>query len=360
MVRKVTFVVRAAPGLGALLSFSQATRKRRSGLGERLEREVTQSLSAAARTLDPILELVRWLCRRGLARFSGYVDVNGLAVETKVSLDLRLAVAAALGQGSRVDARAYADLYALRSLVRSLRETELLTLDNILLGRHVDTPRALLRTVDEACRETALGDESLVPKAFQRVAPAPPEPVDTDAPRDDNASVVRSQAPTVAPPKRSKATRPTSTDSTPTTGSFGDLPDDATSPPAAPPETLSTRGLTIEAEAALELARLTAWPCSPRTLARARRALLIRLHPDRAGEGSEVQFRRALKGFEDLARVLADSPSQPSIDPVVRPTLVTTAAAGFGQWPPPAEASPPAEDSDGRPFRQSFRRSSKA
>ncbi|MDB4932337.1 MAG: hypothetical protein JWM10_4821, partial [Myxococcaceae bacterium] len=183
MVRKVSFVVRPTPALAALLSFAHATRSHRSGLGERLEREVRAALDAAARTLDPVLGLLRWLSRRGLARAAGPADASGITAETTVSFDLRSAVAAAQAQGPRVDGRAAADLFALRALVRALRKAELLGFDNVMLGRQADTARALLRAVEGACRETALGDESVVPKAFARAAPTTATPAAAAPPK---------------------------------------------------------------------------------------------------------------------------------------------------------------------------------
>lgn len=360
MVRKVSFTVRPTPALGALLSFAQATRAHRGGLGDRLDREVRLSLESAARTLDPALGPMRWLSRRGLARSSGYLDATGLAVETTVTIDLRSAVAAALAQGPRVDGRAYTDLYSLRALVRALRTNDLLAFDGVLLGRQADTARALLRAVEAACRETALCDEALVPKGYARAAPGAPS---AQGPAPAPASA-QTPAP-AAPPRAGRAARgpspkarATST-STSTSSSFGGLPDDATSPPVAPAVELSARGLTPDAEFFLESGGLKVWPCSAKVLSRTRRAVLIALHPDRAGEGSEARFRSALRGFEDLARVLSTAPA-----PVVKPTSPTPPAApvvpapGIGQWPPPPSTAP--VQVEAAPRRQSFKRSSKA
>ncbi|TAK21669.1 MAG: hypothetical protein EPO40_29690 [Myxococcaceae bacterium] len=364
MVRKVTFIVRPTPALGALLSFAQSTRTHRSGLGDRLEREVLLALESAARTLDPVPELLRWLTRRGLARTSGYVHAASIAAETTVTFDLRAMVAAALAQGTRVDGRAYTDLYCIRSLVRSVREAELLSIDGVVLGRQADTTRALLRAIEGACRETALRDESVVPKLFARVTPGAAQPPTKPTPP---APAPQAKAPTakrVAPPEPKPPAGSFG-------GSFGGLPDDATSPPVAPETPLSPRGLTLDAEFFLESARLTVWPCSAKVLTRSRRSVLIALHPDRAGEGSEARFRSALKGFEDLARVLsttpppareAKPPPAPPPPSAVRPQPVSA----IGQWPPPppsitiAVSSAPVETSAPTAKRQSFKRSSKA
>ncbi|MDO9018559.1 MAG: hypothetical protein Q8S73_31565 [Deltaproteobacteria bacterium] len=359
MVRKVSFTVRPTPALGALLSFAQATRAHRSGLGERLDREVRLSLEAAARTLDPALGPMRWLSRRGLARASGYLDATGLAAESTVTVDLRSAVAAALAQGPRVDGRAYTDLYSLRALVRALRTSDLLSFDGVQLGRQTDTPRALLRAVEAACRETALCDEALVPKAFARATPgASPAPGPAPAPAPAPAASPRAERVARAP---SPKARPTSTS---TSSSFGGLPDDATSPPVAPAVELSARGLTLDAEFFLECGRVKVWPCSAKVLTRTRRAVLIALHPDRAGEGSEARFRSALKGFEDLARVLSTTPATPVVKPAPPAPPATAVApvvpaSGIGQWPPPPSAAPTLVVGPG-PRRQSFKRSSKA
>jgi len=372
MVRKVTFTVRPSPALGALLSFAQATRTHRSGLGERLEREVLLALESAARTLDPVPERLRWLTRRGLARASGYVHAAAMAAETTVTFDLRAMVAAALAQGPRVDGRAYTDLYCIRSLVRSVRESELLSIDGVVLGRQADTTRALLRAVEAACRETALRDETVIPKAFARVTPGAAQPqANAPAPSPQVKPNPPAPSPQVKPPKAKKpAPREPEGQTGSFGGSFGGLPDDATSTPVAQEVPLSPRGLTLDAEFFLESAQLTVWPCSAKALSRSRRSVLIALHPDRAGEGSEARFHSALKGFEDLARVLSSmppparepkAPAAPPPPPAVRPQP----ASAIGQWPPPPPPAPdvpvaPVEASAPTAKRQSFKRSSKA
>lgn len=328
MVRKVSFVVRPNPALGALLSFAKASRARPSGLGERLEREVRLSLDGAAHALEVPLAMMRWLGRRGAARSAGHADPTGLAGEVAVAFDLRAAVVAALGQHPRVDGRAATDLYALRALVRTLRKTELLSLDDVALGRQPDGVRALLRVIEAACRETALADEGLVPKLFARVTPGAAAPAPTPEAPPSRAKVkgVRSEA--RAEPRKASA-------------SFGGLPDDATSAPVAPPVVLSARGLTADGEFFLDAARVKAWPCSAKVLTAARRTVLVRLHPDRAGEGSEAAFRSALKGYDELAAALAATPRVPRAPEPVRPTPpaapkpARVASSPIGQWPPP-------------------------
>ena len=350
MVRKVAFTVRPAPTLAALLSYAQATRAHRGGLGDRLDREVRLALESAARTLDPVLGLLRWLGRRSLARSSGYVDATGLAAEVTVAVDLRAAVAAAVNEGSRVDGRAYTDLYSLRALARALRGGDLLGLDGVLLGRQADTARALVRALDAACREAAIGDESMVPKAFAQRPMGVPAP----APKAD---------PPQPKPKPKAAT----------TASFGGLPDDATSaPPSAAVEESpkSARGLTLDAEFFLESARLKGWPCSAKVLARARKSVLLGLHPDRAGDASEESFRRAVKGHAELAAALSATPTPatkpaPATTPTVvaapAPAAVPARASAIGQWPPPPPAAVTLVEATPPPARrQSFKRSSKA
>jgi hypothetical protein len=369
IVRKVSFVVRPTSALAALLAFAHATRTHRSGLGDRLDREVRGALEGVARTLDPVLGALRWLSRRGFARHTGPVDATGLAAEGTVTFDLRASVTATQALGPRVDGRAATDLYALRALVRSLRQTDQLACDKVLLGRQSETTRALLRAIEGACRETALGDESLVPKAFARAVPAPSTPGPAASPMAEPKAKAKARPTRGASPKAAA----------PGAGAafFGGLPDDATSPPTAPPVPLSARGLTVDAEFFLESARLKLWPCSTKALTRARRAVLVALHPDRAGEGSEGRFRSALKGFEELAVVLAamsapaaaappaTRPATPVEAPVAVAASVPTVRAPFsavGQWPlpPPAVDAAPVATAPAPRRRQSFIRSSKA
>lgn len=340
MVRKVSFVVRPNPALGALLAFARASRGRSVGLGERLEREVRLALDGAARTLEAPVALLRWLARGGSAKATGYVDASGLSTEVTVTFDLRSAVVASLAQHPRVDGRACADLYALRSLLRALRRCELLSLDDVALGRQADSARSLLRVVEAACRETALADDACVPRAFARPVAPTATPLVDEAPKTEPKPRVKKA------PEAAKSA-----------SFFGGLPDDATSAPPVVEVPRSERGLTLDGEFFLGVAAVTAWPCTPKVLARARKAVLMKLHPDRAGDGAEADFGRALRGYEDLVTVLAALPPPP---PKVRPVAPTvtvapaTASSPIGQWPPPPSAVTEVV------ARQSFRRSSKA
>lgn len=323
MVRKVSFVVRPNPALGSLLSFARASRGRPTALGDRLEREVRLALDGAARTLEAPFTLLRWLARRGAAKASGYVDPSGLAAEVGVTFDLRSAVVAALTQHPRVDGRASTDLYALRELLRALRKSDLLSVDDVALGRQPDSARSLLRVVEAACRETALADSGAVPRAFARPS----------APGVEAVTPVEAPAPKPGPAKvRKKVERPKAA------SSFGGLPDDATSAPPVVEVPRSERGLSFDGEFFLEAANLKVWPCTARVLARARKVVLMKLHPDRAGEGAEADFGRALRGYEDLTTVLAALPPAPAPQRparVVAKVVVTTATSPVGQWPPP-------------------------
>ncbi len=340
MVRKVSFVVRPNPALGALLAFARASRGRSVGLGERLEREVRLALDGASRTLEAPIALLRWLARGGSAKTTGYVDASGLSTEVAVTFDLRSAVVAALAQHPRVDGRACADLYALRSLLRALRKCELLSLDDVALGRQADSARSLLRVVEAACRETALADEAAVPRAFARpVAP-------TSTPMVDEVPTKETRTRAKKPPEAAKAA-----------SFFGGLPDDATSAPPVVEVPRSERGLTLDGEFFLSVAGVAVWPCAPNALSRARKAVLMKLHPDRAGDGAEADFGRALRGYEDLVTVLAALPPPPPKVRVATPTVTvapTTVSSPIGQWPPPPSATTEVVS------RQSFKRSSKA
>ncbi len=340
MVRKVSFVVRPSPALGALLSFARASRGRSVGLGERLEREVRLALDGAARALEAPIALLRWLARGGSAKTTGYVDASGLSTEVAVTFDMRSAVVAALAQHPRVDGRACADLYALRSLLRALRKSELLSLDDVALGRQADNARALLRAVETACRETALADVAAVPRAFARpVAP-------TSTPLVDDA-----------PPRETKARPKKAPEAAKSASFFGGLPDDATSAPPVVEVPRSERGLTLDGEFFLTVAGVAVWPCAPKALSRARKAVLMKLHPDRAGDGAEADFGRALRGYEELVTVLAALPPPAPKPRPVAPTVAVaaaTASSPIGQWPPPPNATGEVVP------RQSFKRSSKA
>jgi hypothetical protein len=86
--------------------------------------------------------------------------------------------------------------------------------------------------------------------------------------------------------------------------SFGGLPDDAVPEDrSGEREVLSARGLTADAEFFLAEASLD-WPCEGRALDAARKALLLRFHPDRAGEGGVEKFQRAMRGYHSLVRAL--------------------------------------------------------
>lgn len=86
--------------------------------------------------------------------------------------------------------------------------------------------------------------------------------------------------------------------------SFGGLPDDAEPEDRTrEPEQLGKRGLPLDAEFFLDEAAL-AWPIDGRTLESARKSLLVRFHPDRAGDAGVEKFQRAMRGYQALVKAI--------------------------------------------------------
>lgn len=86
--------------------------------------------------------------------------------------------------------------------------------------------------------------------------------------------------------------------------SFGGLPDDAEPEDRTrEPEKLGKRGLPLDAEFFLDEAAIP-WPIDGRTLESARKSLLVRFHPDRAGDAGVEKFQRAMRGYQALVKAI--------------------------------------------------------
>lgn len=165
--------------------------------------------------------------------------------------------------------------------------------------------------------------------ASKRKASVKPEPKTTKTAKP-TAKTTTAQKTEKAPKKKAKV------------HSFGGLPDDAqpTNRQEAV-EPLSARGLSLDAEFFLEQAKLS-WPCSAEQMERARKAVLARLHPDRAGSDSTALFQRAMRGWQALGKQLpkdVTSKATPTPAPVTPVPKAKPTATVVGQWPPPPQPS---------------------
>lgn len=134
-------------------------------------------------------------------------------------------------------------------------------------------------------------------------------------------------------------------------GAFGGLPDDATPEDRRTGEVAGPRGLSLDAEFFLAEAGLAQWPCDAATLERARRAVVTRLHPDRAGDASATAFHRAIKGHAELVKHvfhgtetpattegIAETQRKASRSPVADPRGTTASETATAKHP---QATPP-------------------
>lgn len=307
-----------------------------TGLGAHFEGEV----AAAWRDLEGALELpgrcIEWLWQRGFLR-GAPATRNTPRWMAKLTLHIPLRALDPKLDGERDPLRgpAHTTLFALRALLRTLHAHPWFTVLALRIGKTPARLAATLRAVEADARARKLPDDA-VPSRLTRARPTP-DAHDTAAPAE--SETVRAAAKT-APPKRAKPVveapaepppkRNTKRAKPAADAGFGGLPDDAVSEDRTAAASLSARGLTLDAEFFLAEAKIEAWPCAAKVLERARKVLLLQLHPDRAGESSTTAFHRAIKGFEELRARLPQEP-----EPVATPPAPPPAPA------PPVDAAPP-------------------
>lgn len=356
-MRKI--VVTWGPGTALLALATLAGLRRGRGpslVHDELRRELRHAVASLEAELGLHLACLAWLDRRGLAVLgrasprSADALVRALhPVELRVDLE---ALDAALGaEGRGPDGKAHTTLFALRTVLKTLHRGDLCDRLAVRAGTRRVELDAVLREIERRAKRHGFRDDTTVPARFGPKAGATDTP---PAPAPPAAEAV--------PPKPRRSPRRAAPRAVPE--GFGSLPDDAVSEgpsPAAPPP--DPHAPSDDARFFLREAGLEAWPCDRLLLDRARRAVITRLHPDRAGDHTARDFHRAIKGHAELIALLdlldppATAPAAPVATPPKRsvrstrakPTTVPPATAtAFQEWPPPPRVT--VLDDDARYF----------
>ncbi len=355
-LRRLSFSIGPTPLLDALglVAASPPLASGQAGLVDaRLVRAVGRSLEAYEADLARFVALRAWLAAHELVRVTPLPAGRrgrGPSWRARVegAVDLRALERGLAAEAGRVNAPLHTSLYALRALLaEGASGGPLWAITALTSGKRPVTAREALRALEGLVRASGLADGA-TPRRFDpsRVPQRAQSPQETPAPKTAPKTsprmapeAVAEAAPRVARARTRKA--PPSSQ-----GGFGGLPDDATSEAPEVPrvEPRSARGLGFDAEFFLEVAEVGVWPCSRGALREARRRVIARLHPDRAGEVVGRDFHRALKGFTELLPLaIADAPEAPSgatgPGPTAAPTAPVAAAPPrpvYNEWPPPA------------------------
>lgn len=355
MMRKIAITWTPAPTLDALLTLISTRPRARGGsavVHDELRRELRRALAALEPSLARVASCIAWLERRGHASMGRAAHaVEGVSCAAlrggALRVDLAALDAAAHEETRGLDGKAHATLYALRATLRALQRAELFTVTSTRAGARRVALDDVLREVERAAKRHGFRDDATIPARFAPpVEPAPPPAAPPPATK-----------PRASAPKRAKPTR--------ATPGFGGLPDDAVSDaPPPPPPAPDPRAPSPDAQFFLRAAEIDAWPCPRATLDRARRAVITRLHPDRAGDEASRDFHRAIKGHAELVALLAllDPREVPEVPPAAqpaqpaqpaapekrarrprerRPTPPPAPAAAYQEWPPPPPPPPP-------------------
>jgi outer membrane biosynthesis protein TonB len=376
MMRKLSLAWGPSPTLSALGVLGASRRRGRAvtAVHDELRRELRRALASLEAALGPMVTCLPWLECRGVLRTTrGAVSLEGplggCLREAVIQVDLAQLDASVSAEARGVDGKAHCVLFALRAVLRALTRDDLFTVTSVKAGARRIELDAALREVERVAKRQGFRDESAVPARFAPHVEAPEPAARRTAPPPEappRAKPVAKEpvAPEPARPKRTRARKAESV-------GFGGLPDDAESdaPPVEAPRDPDVPG--VDGRFFLETAGIAAWPCGRDVLDRARRAVIARLHPDRAGDDAARDFHRAIKGHLELAGILerlrplrpeapASAPVSEVTAPVVEapaptpraprprrarvtaePTPQPTPSGAVQEWPPPPPAAPP-------------------
>lgn len=347
MVRKLSVAWGPSPTLFAL-GVLCASRRRARGPGvvhDELRHELGRALAALEPSLAAMAAAVTWLEARAVASAAltskTIEGPAGLCLRnTELHVDLARLEDAAHDERGGIEGKAHCTLFALRLVLRAASREELFVVSHCRSGGRRVPLADLLREVERAAKRLGFRDEQVAPSRFAEhlgsrktstKPETPPGPARVVGAAAREATAPPAQA---RPKKRAAGQRQRGA---PDEG-FGGLPDDAVSdaPPAERPRDPDTPG--PDGLFFLETAGIDAFPCGREALDRARRSVISRLHPDRAGDESARDFHRAIKGHLELAGILERlRPLAPPPPPSPPPPAVTTPQA-----PPVPAAAPPA------------------
>jgi hypothetical protein len=377
MIRRIQLSLRPSEALAALTSLhappgdvsaSPGASSAAAVFGQRLGQEVARAFDAHARALDVLGQCLDWLERRGLCDVSRPRARAGVReptwrAEADVKVDVRALVRDLVAERDDPDSKARASAWATRAVLRHLAGTSLhacevrvgseripaaealaaydTELSLVGYGPHAAPPARLAHLAKGARRKDDPSEapppvvkvEAVKVEAAARVTKV--KPVEAAAPKVDAASPKVEAAPKVE-------TKRPRTKEKPFGGGFGGLPDDAAPEDRRAGDVFSTRGLTLDAEFFLTEAAIAVWPCDAASLERGRRAVVTRLHPDRAGEASALAFHRAIKGHADLVKKLPTTPVAPAATTPPAPVVASATVSAVVEVTPPAAVTKPA------------------
>ncbi len=376
-MRKLSLAWGPSPTLSALGVLGASRRRGRAvtAVHDELRRELRRALASLEAALNPMVTCLPWLESRGVLRTTrGAVSLEGALGgclrEAVIQVDLAELDATVSTESRGVDGKAHCVLFALRAVLRALTRDDLFTVTSVKAGARRIELDAALREVERVAKRQGFRDESAVPARFAPHVEAPEPAARRTAPQPEAPPRAKPVAkePVTPEPARPKRTRARKAESV----GFGGLPDDAESdaPPVEAPRDPDVPG--VDGRFFLETAGIAAWPCGRDVLDRARRAVIARLHPDRAGDDAARDFHRAIKGHLELAGILErlrplrpEAPASAPVSEVPAPVVQAPAptpraprprrarvtnegppevvpSGAVQEWPPPPPAPPPA------------------
>ncbi|MFO0605844.1 MAG: hypothetical protein U0324_21855 [Polyangiales bacterium] len=374
MIRRIQLTLRPSEALAALTALhappgdvpaAPGASAAAAVFGQRLGQEVARAFDAHARSLDALGQCLDWLERRGLCDVDRPRARAGVREPTwrspaEVKLDVRALCRDLAAERDDPDSKARASAWAVRAVLRHLAGASLHACE-VKVGNERIPAAEALAAYDTELAQAGYGPHAAPParlahlaKGARRKDDAPEAPggapavkaevkreAKVDAPATKRVPEVKTApeakrevkaAPEVkrAPEVKAEAPKRGRAKEKPFAAGFGGLPDDAMPEDRRTGDVFGPRGLTLDAEFFLTEAAIAQWPCDATSLERGRRAVVTRLHPDRAGEASAAAFHRAIKGHAELVKKLPAAP----------PATATVGVAAATQTAPKPEVKP--------------------
>ncbi len=331
-LRKATLWIEPSQTLTALHSLLQC----KEHLSVSFAAVLTDEMASQQNAITTLSNCLWWLhevkvfqvSRATRQKWIRWQQSSPMAVLSALAGSLAISLEAITKSVASGDENAKVTSVAIRTILSAVKQDTLLHAADYRMGPKSLSISQFADTMTEHLLQSEKTASKKKPKQKPIEAPAA-KPTSEAKAKPNVATQSKPSKPSKVPTPKAAPVKPTKRAKPPKATSFGGLPDDAQ--PTNKIETveaLSPRGLSLDAEFFLEQAKIP-WPSPMELIERARKLVLARLHPDRAGAESAGSFHRAMRGVQSLFQQLNNkSHEAPAVEPK------KSRESSGGEWPP--------------------------